>query len=88
MFETVLVAVNFYVPFSWSSFGVIFGVIVLPSSAWRRYFPAVTKAKYLDVRPSSSAFITTQKLGKESKEVIKKYGRFGHTLAQQLKTKC
>lgn len=66
---------NFYMPFSCSSFGVI----VLPSSAWRGYVPAVTKEKYLDVRPSSSGFVATHKLGKESKEVIKIDGRFGHT---------
>lgn len=64
----MLVSVNFYIPFSWSSFGVI----VLPSTSWRVYFPAVIKEKYLGVQPSSSVFITTQKPGKESKEAIKK----------------
>lgn len=64
----MLVAVNFYIPFSWGSSGVI----VLPTTSWKAYFPAVTKEKYLEVRPFSSVFLTTQKPGKESKEVIKK----------------
>lgn len=61
----MLVAVNFYIPLSWSSFGVI----VMPSASWRADFPAVTKEKYLEVRPSSSVFITTQKLEEKAKNL-------------------
>lgn len=61
----------------------------MPSTSWRAYFPAVTKEKYLEVRPSSSVFITTQKLGGKSKEFVlkKKDGRFGHTVACKLNMK-
>lgn len=57
----------------------------MPSTFWRAYFPAVTKEKYLEVRPSSSVFITTQKLGGKSKEFIKKKKRWqiwAHTCMQ------
>lgn len=46
----------------------------MPSTSWRAYFPAVTKEKYLEVRPSRSVFITTEKLGAESTEFMLKKG--------------
>lgn len=79
----MLVAVNFYIPFSWSSFGVI----VLPSTSWRAYFPAVTKEKYLEVRPSSSVFITTQKPGKETKKLSKERWQIWAYTCTQIKDK-
>jgi len=64
----MVVAVNFYIAFSWSSFKVI----VLPSISWKAYFPAVTEEKYLEVRPSSSVVITTQKQERKAKKLSKK----------------